>query len=158
MSAHQFSFQRIGGGELALSQFSGGGVLVVNTASACGFTPQYRDLQGLWERYCDRGFAVLGVPSNEFGQQEPGTDTQIATFCETNYSVTFPMATKQIVTGEGAHPFYRWAVAQAGPDAAPKWNFHKYLIGPQGELVDILPSKVNPLDSVLLAKIDALLS
>jgi len=158
MSAHQFAFQRISGGELALSQFAGGGVLIVNTASACGFTPQYRDLQGLWEKYCDRGFAVIGVPSNEFGMQEPGTEAEIASFCEVNYSITFPMTTKQIVTGDDAHPFYQWVVSQVGKEAAPKWNFHKYLIGPTGELAGVYPSKVNPLDDVLVAEIEKLLS
>jgi len=158
MSAHQFAFERIGGGELALSQFKGGGVLIVNTASQCGFTPQYRELQGLWEKYCDRGFAVIGVPSNEFGKQEPGTEAEIASFCEVNYSITFPMASKQLVTGDRAHPFYKWVVDEAGEDAAPKWNFHKYLIGPTGELAGVFPSKVNPLDEALLTEIDRLLS
>ena len=158
MSAHQFAFQRIGGGELALSQFKGGGVLIVNTASRCGFTPQYRELQGLWEKYCDRGFAVIGVPSNEFGQQEPGTEAEIASFCEVNYSVTFPLAVKQTVTGSDAHPFYQWVVEQAGEDAAPKWNFHKYLIGPTGDLVGVYPSKTSPVDAGLIAEIDRLLT
>ncbi len=158
MSAHQFAFQHISGGELALSAFSGGTVLIVNTASQCGFTPQYRDLQGLWERYGDKGLTVIGVPSNDFGAQEPGTETEIASFCEVNYAVTFPMVTKQVVVGGDAHPFYKWVVAEAGEGAAPKWNFHKYLIGPDGQLAGTFPSKVGPLDAALLAEIDALLS
>jgi glutathione peroxidase len=157
MSAHQFAFQRISGGEIALSQFKGGGVLIVNTASQCGFTPQYRELQGLWEKYCDRGFAVIGVPSNEFGQQEPGTEAEISNFCDVNYPITFPLTTKQIVTGDSAHPFYQWAAQQAGADVVPKWNFHKFLIGPGGELVGAYSSKINPLDAALLAEIDQLL-
>ncbi|MEQ9144052.1 MAG: glutathione peroxidase [Parvibaculaceae bacterium] len=158
MSAHQFAFQRLSGGELPLSAFAGGAVLIVNTASQCGFTPQYRDLQGLWERYRDRGLTVIGVPSNDFGYQEPGTETEIATFCEVNYSVTFPLTVKQAVIGADAHPFYQWVAREAGEDAAPKWNFHKYLIGPEGALAGIFPSKVSPLDAKLLAEIDALLS
>ena len=158
MSAHQFAFQHISVGELALSAFSGGAVLIVNTASQCGFTPQYRDLQGLWERYGDKGLTVIGVPSNDFGAHEPGTETEIASFCEANYAVTFPMVTKQVVVGGDAHPFYKWVVAEAGEGAAPKWNFHKYLIGPDGQLAGTFPSKVGPLDAALLAEIDALLS
>ncbi|AWY99711.1 hydroperoxy fatty acid reductase gpx1 [Rhodobiaceae bacterium] len=158
MSAHQFAFQHISGGELALSDFSGGAVLIVNTASQCGFTPQYRDLQGLWERYGDKGLTVIGVPSNDFGAQEPGTEAEIVSFCEVNYSVSFPMVSKQVVLGAEAHPFYKWVVAEAGEGAAPKWNFHKYLIGPSGNLAGAFPSKVGPLDAALLAEIDKVLA
>lgn len=155
MSAHQFAFPHIAGGELSLADFSGRGVLIVNTASRCGFTPQYRDLQGLWERYREQGFGVIGVPSNDFGAQEPGTEEEIVSFCEVNYSVSFPMTAKQTVVGDSAHPFYKWVVAQDA--GAPKWNFHKYLIGRDGELIGAYSSKVSPLDTELVAEIERLL-
>ena len=157
MSAFEFEFQTITGEALPLSRFEGKPVLIVNTASRCGFTPQYRELQGLWERYRARGFAVVGVPSNDFGAQEPGTEQEIASFCEVNYSITFPLTAKQQVVGAEAHPFYRWVSDVAGEDARPRWNFHKYLIGPSGELVNIYPSKVSPLDAALMAEIERLL-
>lgn len=157
MSAHSFEFQTITGEALPLSQYKGHVVLVVNTASRCGFTPQYRDLQGLWQRFRARGFIVLGVPSNDFGGQEPGTEAQILDFCETNYAIDFPLTSKQVVIGPEAHPFYRWISEVAGEDARPRWNFHKYLIGPDGELVNVYSSKVGPLDSGLVAEIEGLL-
>ena len=157
MSAHLFEFQTIGGEALALSQFEGRVLLVVNTASRCGLTPQYRELQGLWERFRGKGLVVIGVPSNDFGAQEPGSEAEILEFCEVNYDVDFPLTSKQVVIGEDAHPFYQWAVEVAGEDAAPRWNFHKYLIGPSGELVNIYASKVSPLDPALVREIEALL-
>lgn len=158
MSAHDFDFKGIDGNPILLSSFSGRPVMIVNTASACGFTPQYADLQALWRRYRDRGLAVLGVPSNDFGAQEPGTEAQIQEFCETTYGVDFPMTAKQSVIGAAAHPFYRWIVDEVGEAAAPKWNFHKYLIGPDGELAGLWPSKVKPLDPEITGKIEELLS
>jgi glutathione peroxidase len=128
--------------------------MVVNTASECGFTPQYADLEALWQRYRDRGLVVLGVPSNDFGAQEPGSESEIKGFCEKNYGVDFPLTAKQTVIGGDAHPFYRWVVDQAGEDAAPKWNFHKYLIGREGELVGLWPSKVKPLAPEITAAIE----
>ena len=158
MSAYQFEFRTIRGEALPLSRFEGQPVLVVNTASQCGLTPQYRELQGLWERYKGRGLVVLGVPSNDFGAQEPGTEVEIIEFCEVNYSVDFPMTEKQVVIGGEAHPFYQWAAEVAGEDAAPKWNFHKYLIGPGGELVNVFPSRMSPLDAAIVDEIERLLS
>ena len=158
MSAFEFEFRTITGEALPLSRFEGKPVLIVNTASRCGFTPQYRELQGLWERYRSRGLAVIGVPSNDFGAQEPGTEEEIAGFCEVNYSVTFPLSAKQQVVGTEAHRFYRWISEIAGEDARPRWNFHKYLIGPSGELVNIYPSKVSPLDRALIDEIERLLA
>jgi len=157
MSAHLFEFRTIRGEALALSQFEGRAVLIVNTASRCGLTPQYRELQGLWERYRSRGLVVIGVPSNDFGMQEPGTEAEILEFCEVNYDVDFPLTAKEVVIGGEAHPFYKWAVEVAGEDAAPRWNFHKYLIGPDGELVNVYASKVSPLDPALVNEIEALL-
>src|SRR5580693_1733400 len=108
MSAHDFEFTSIDGKPLKMSAFAGHPVLVVNTASQCGLTPQYKELEALWQKYRDKGLVVLGVPSNDFGRQEPGTAAEIKTFCETNYQVDFPLADKVKVLGDGAHPFYRW--------------------------------------------------
>ncbi|MCE9651011.1 MAG: glutathione peroxidase [Parvibaculum sp.] len=157
MSAHLFEFQTITGEALPMSRFEGRTVLVVNTASRCGLTPQYRELQGLWERYRPRGLVVLGVPSNDFGAQEPGTEAEILSFCETNYDIDFPLTAKQSVIGEDAHPFYKWIAEIAGEDALPRWNFHKYLIGPDGALVNVYGSRVAPLDETLVKEIEALL-
>jgi glutathione peroxidase len=146
MNAHDFTFEALdGSGEIALRDFAGHAVLVVNTASFCGFTPQYAGLEALWERDRAKGLVVLGVPSNDFGAQEPGSPQEIAQFCSTNYSVSFPMTAKVPVIGGHAHPFYAWIAAELGEDAAPKWNFHKYLLGADGELVGAWPSKVEPL-------------
>ena len=144
--AHQFSFTSIDGAPMSMADFAGKAVLVVNTASRCGFTPQYDALQSVWETYRDRGLVVLGVPSNDFGGQEPGTEAEIKAFCETNFSVDFPMTEKQVVVGAGAHPFYRWAAEAGGPDTVPGWNFHKYLIGPDGQFVAAIPTRVSPTD------------
>ena len=158
MSAHDYSFEAINGDTaIDLKAFAGKAILVINTASACGYTPQYAGLQALWQKYRDRGLVVLGVPSNDFGAQEPGTETEIQAFCDTRFHVDFPMTAKQTVIGGDAHPFYRWIAATAGEDAAPKWNFHKYLIGPDGGLVGIFPSKVDPLSVDLTGQIDDLL-
>jgi glutathione peroxidase len=155
MSAHDFSFTSIDGKPLELSQFAGGPVLVVNTASQCGKTPQYQGLQTLWEQYRDRGFTVLGVPSNDFGSQEPGTEAEIKNFCESNYKVDFPMTSKNVVLGPDAHPFYRWVSDEGGEDAAPKWNFHKYLIDADGKLKGSFGSSTTPEDPDLIAAIEA---
>jgi glutathione peroxidase len=144
MSAHDFEFAGIDGGAIKLSAFAGKPVLVVNTASECGLTPQYRGLQALWERYRARGLVVLGVPSNDFGGQEPGSEAEIKDFCATQYKISFPMTAKNEVVGGKAHPFYQWAVAQAGQKAAPQWNFHKYLIDGKGDLAAIFASSTAP--------------
>ena len=114
----------IGGGPLDAAQFRGRVVLVVNTASKCGFTPQYEGLEALWRVYRDRGLVVLGVPSNDFGAQEPGTNSDVTSFCRLSYGVDFPLMEKQTVTGGGAHPLYRWAAERTGPLGTPRWNFH----------------------------------
>lgn len=157
MSAHQYDFTTIDHKPLPLKDFQGHPVLVVNTASECGYTPQYAGLQTLWEQYRKKGLVVLGVPSNDFGQQEPGSEKEVREFCSTRYGVDFPLTSKQKVIGADAHPFYRWIVEQVGEDGAPRWNFHKYLIDADGRLVDMWPSRVEPLDSEITAAIDALL-
>jgi glutathione peroxidase len=154
MTAHDFSFPAIDGSTLRLADFKGKAVLIVNTASECGYTPQYADLELLWRKYRDRGLVVLGVPSNDFGRQEPGSEAEIQSFCTNNYSVDFPMTAKQAVIGGSAHPFYRWVVAEFGEAAAPKWNFHKYLVAPDGSLAALWPAGVKPLDPEITAAIE----
>ena len=144
MSAHDFSFQSIDGEALSLAQFAGKPVLVVNTASRCGFTRQYADLQSLWARYRDQGLVVLGVPSNDFGGQEPGSNNEIKDFCTVNFDIDFPMTEKTVVRGAAAHPFYRWAVGELGTLAKPRWNFHKYLIGRDGQVAKWFSSMTEP--------------
>jgi glutathione peroxidase len=143
-NAHGFSFSTIEGAPLPLDRFRGKPVLVVNTASFCGYTPQYTDLETLHQRYAGRGLIVLGVPSNDFGAQEPGTATEIKQFCSMNYHVTFPLAAKEHVLGPEAHPLYRW-------------NFHKYLIAPDGSLAGAWPSAVKPLAPEIVEEIERLL-
>lgn len=143
-SAHDFTFENISGGALPLKQYRGKAVLVVNTASFCGFTKQYESLQALWRDYENKGLVVLGVPSNDFGAQEPGSESEIKKFCQGAFGVSFPLTKKEVVKGEAAHPFYAWAQATLGDEATPKWNFHKYLVGPDGRLVGWFPSRTEP--------------
>ncbi|MGE0006834.1 MAG: glutathione peroxidase [Parvibaculaceae bacterium] len=142
--AYDFAFTRITGERLALADFAGKAVLVVNTASACGYTPQYEELEALWQAYKDKGLVVLGVPCNQFGGQEPGSEAEIGAFCRKAYGVTFPLTAKTEVKGKDAHPFYRWANAAAGPEGQPKWNFHKYLVGRDGSLSAWFSSRTKP--------------
>ena len=157
MSAHDYSFTAIDGRPLELKDFAGKAVLVVNVASYCGFTPQYTDLQDLHEAYGSKGLVVLGVPSNDFGAQEPRGEAEIAKFCDSVYGVTFPLTAKQTVIGPDAHPLYKWIAAQAGEGAAPKWTFHKYLIGKDGSLVGAWPSRVRPGSSEIVEAIEGAL-
>jgi glutathione peroxidase len=157
MSAYDYSFRKIDGGDLPLLAWRGKPVLVVNTASECGFTPQYAELETLWQRYRDQGFILLGVPSNDFGAQEPGSEAEIKRFCEANYSVDFPLAAKETVVGRAAHPFYRWIVAQLGEAGSPRWNFHKYLLGPDGAIQGAWPSRVSPVDRAITGEIEKVL-
>jgi len=128
--------ESIGEGLLPTAEYKGKVVLVVNTASFCGFTDQYEGLEALWRRYKDKGLVVLGVPANDFGAQEPGSSAEIKKFCEANFDVTFPLADKQVVVGDKAHPLYRWAARQTGPLGVPSWNFHKILIGRDGRVIE----------------------
>lgn len=142
-SAYDFTFRALtGGGEVNLADYRGRVVMVVNTASKCGFTGQYEGLQEIYNEYKGQGFAIIGVPSNDFGAQEPGSSDEIAEFCKLNYGVTFPMTTKESVTGDKAHPFFVWARESSG--SAPRWNFHKYLIGRDGQVADSFGSMTAP--------------
>ncbi len=143
-SAYDFSFETLKGAPYPLKDLTGKPLLVVNTASKCGFTPQYKGLEALWQSYRDQGLVVIGVPSNDFGAQEPGTAEEIGAFCEMNYGVDFPMMAKVHVKGDQAHPFFKWAGAQGGFMAAPKWNFFKYLIGKDGQLANWFSSVAAP--------------
>lgn len=156
-TAFDFSFEAIEGGEIALDTWRGKVLLVVNTASRCGFTNQYDALQQLWKRYADKGLVVIGVPSNDFGNQEPGSNAEIKDFCSVSFGVDFPLAARTRVRGAEAHPFYRWAAAEAGMLGKPKWNFHKYLFGRDGQLIDWYGSTTSPLSDKLVATITAAL-
>ena len=152
-SAHDFAFQTIDGVPLPLTTFKDKVVLVVNTASACGLTPQYDGLEQLYSDYKDRGLVVLGVPCNQFAGQEPGTEAEIKAFCETRFSIDFPLTSKVDVKGEGAHPFYRWAEGQLGEPAVPVWNFHKILIGKDGAAIRAFGPRTEPQDADMTAEI-----
>ena len=146
ITAYAFSFPALSGDDISLAEFTGRPLLVVNTASLCGYTPQYAGLQQLWTEFGGRGLAMVGVPSNDFGGQEPGGATEIAETAQHQYGVTFPIAAKAVVTGANAHPFYKWA-AQARPSQVPRWNFHKYLIGRDGYIAEVFASAVEPTDT-----------
>lgn len=157
-TAYDFSLEAIDGSPMPLTHYQGKVLLVVNTASECGFTPQYEGLETLYETYKDQGFVIIGVPSNEFGGQEPGSNDDIKTFCESRYHITFPMAGKTVATGDEAHPFYRWVKSELGMLSAPKWNFHKYLIGRHGEALDYFHSTTKPDSNALKNAIEAALA
>ena len=135
--------------KINLSDFKGKVILIVNTASKCGLTSQYSDLEKLYQEYKDKGFVIIGVPSNDFGNQEPGNSQEIASFCSINYGVTFPMAKKEVVLGDNAHIFYKWAKKTLDFGTEPKWNFHKYLINRQGKLIEYFNSTTSPQSSDL---------
>jgi glutathione peroxidase len=155
MSLHELTVQTIDRQPQSLAAYQGKVLLVVNTASECGYTPQYAGLQRLWRDYADRGLVVLGFPSNDFGGQEPGTEEQIKSFCSTRYDVTFPMFTKVVTKGPQQSPVYQFLTAKHDP---PKWNFHKYLVGKNGEVVAAFGHRVAPEDPALRAAIDAALA
>jgi len=143
-SAYDFSFETVAGKPYPLKDLKGHPLLVVNTASKCGFTPQYAALEAVWKQYRDKGLVVIAVPSNDFGGQEPGANADIATFCEVNYGVDFPVMAKVKVTGEEAHPFFKWVAGEGGMLCKPRWNFFKYLINRKGELEDWFTSMAKP--------------
>ena len=155
---HDFALIGIDGKPMPLQQFAGKVVLLVNTASECGYTPQYEGLEKLWETYKDKSFVIVGVPSNDFGGQEPGKAEEIATFCKINYGVTFPLADKTVVSGEGADPVYVWAGSQAGMVGKPKWNFHKYLFGKDGKFIDWFSTPTEPMSDKIVKAVDAALA
>ena len=157
-SAHDFTFTSIDGTPMPMAQFEGQVVLAVNTASACGFTPQYDDLQALYETYQDQGLVVLGIPSNDFGGQEPLSADGIKEFCSVNFNITFPMTDKTVVKGSNAHPFYQWAAEELGKIAKPRWNFHKYLVGRDGQVLNWYASTTSPVSSKMKRAVEQALA
>jgi glutathione peroxidase len=155
MSLYDLSVKTIDDRSQSLAAYRGKVLLVVNTASECGFTPQYAGLESLWREYQDQGLVVLGFPSNDFGAQEPGSDADVKEFCRLNYGVTFPLFSKVQTKGAGQAPIYAALTEKHG---VPQWNFHKYLVGKDGEVVAAFPSDVEPDDAKLLAAIDAALA
>jgi len=153
-SAYDYSFQTIDGAALPMTSFKDKVVLVVNTASACGLTPQYDGLEQLYSDYKDQGLVVLGVPCNQFAGQEPGTEAEIKDFCETRFNIDFPMTSKVDVKGEEAHPFYKWAEGALGAPAVPVWNFHKILIGKDGQAIRAFGPRTEPQDAEVTAEIE----
>lgn len=156
-SFYDFSMKNIEGEAIDFSQYKGKKVLLVNVASKCGYTPQYEGLQKLSEKYADQ-LVVLGFPANNFGGQEPGSNDEIAVFCEANYGVTFPMFEKISVKGIDKHPLYRWlsdSSLNGWNDQEPSWNFCKYLVDEEGKLIKFFPSSVEPLSDELSKAIES---
>jgi glutathione peroxidase len=153
ITAYAFSFKALDGSDISLGSYAGRPILVVNTASLCGYTPQYAGLQELWARYRARGLVVIGVPSNDFGGQEPGGAAEITKTAQGEFHVTFPLTEKVAVKGPDAHPFYKWA-AQERPAEAPRWNFHKYLVAHDGSLKAGFTSAMEPADPLIIAAIE----
>lgn len=153
-TVHDFSFTSIEGKEVKMSQFKGKKILIVNTASKCGYTPQYKELEELHKKYGSR-LVVIGFPANNFGQQEPGSNAEIAEFCEKNYGVTFLLAVKVDVKGENIHPLFKFLIEQDNPDFTGdiNWNFEKFLIDENGKLIHRYRSKVKPLDPILVSQL-----
>ena len=151
---YDFTVKDIEGSDYDFSQLKGKKVMVVNTASKCGFTPQYKQLQELWETYGGDSFVIIGFPANNFANQEPGSNAEIVEFCEKNYGVTFPMMSKISVKGDDIHPLYQWLTQKSKNgkmDSEVGWNFQKYLIDENGNLVDVVKSKVKPTDEKIVA-------
>lgn len=156
-SGFQFTFDGFDGKPLPLDRFRDRAVLVVNTASECGFTGQYAGLEELWQDYRHKGLTVIGVPSNNFGGQEPLKGEQIKHFCKLNYGVTFPLADRTDVIGRNAHPFYKWALEQAGQEARPRWNFHKILLDRDGGIAATFATPVEPTSTKVRGAIEKVL-
>jgi glutathione peroxidase len=144
-SAYDFEFVSIDGLPMKLADYKNKVLLVVNTASHCGFTGQYSDLQTLWSTYREKGLVVVGVPSGDFGSQEFGSNKKVKEFCSVNFNINFPMTAISRVTGNKAHPFFTWAVDNVGVIGTPRWNFHKFLIDPEGRVADWFSSTTRPL-------------
>jgi glutathione peroxidase len=154
---YDFEINSINGEELNLSIFKDKTILLVNVASKCGFTKQYEDLQKLYDDYKEKGLVVIGIPSNQFGGQELGSEAEIKNFCETNFNINFPMTSKYEVKGDNAHPIYIWAKETYGKSTVPKWNFHKILINKNGKVEDTFASFTGPLSNKILKKLEEIL-
>ena len=154
---YDFKIGSITGEEINLNDYKNKAILLVNVASYCGFTKQYADLQKLWEVYRDKGFVVIGVPSNSFNQ-EKNSEKEIKKFCEVNFNINFPMTSIYEVKGDNAHEIYKWAMNNHGKSAIPKWNFHKILIGKDGKIVDTFVSFTNPTSKKITKIIDKIIN
>tara|TARA_B100000686_G_C16726969_1_gene938365 strand:+ start:478 stop:996 length:519 start_codon:yes stop_codon:yes gene_type:complete len=155
---YDFEFNDLDGSKLKLSEFKNKVIIAINVASQCGFTNQYQDMQTIWEKYQNKGLIVLGIPSNDFGKQEPGNNKEIKNFCETKFGISFPMTEKVSVKGDNAHPFYIWARENHGNSAIPKWNFHKIIIGKDGKVQNTFSSITNPSSKKFMKAIEKALN
>ena len=155
--AYDFNFNKINGAKLNLKDFKNKVIVIINVASQCGFTNQYTDMQKIWEKYQEKNFVIIGIPSNEFGKQEPGSNEQIKSFCESKFGISFPMVEKVSVKGDNAHPFYIWAKKNFGKSAVPKWNFHKIIIDKNGKVARTFSSITNPSSEKFTNTIEELL-
>ena len=154
---YDFKINSITGDQIDLKDFKGKPVLIVNTASYCGFTKQYNDMQELWEKYRDRGLIVLGIPSNSFNQEKTNNN-DVKEFCEVNFNINFPLTEITDVKGDNAHEIYKWAKANYGKSAIPKWNFYKILINKEGKIEDTYASLTSPTSKKITKKIENLLN
>ena len=155
--AYDFNFNDLDGSPLKLSDYKNKVIIIINVASKCGFTNQYKDMQKIWELYQEKGLIIIGVPSNDFGAQEPGNSKEIKNFCEAKFGISFPMAEKITVKGNNAHPFYLWAKKNHGSSAIPKWNFHKIIINKNGKVAETFSSITNPSSKRFIRTIEKLL-
>tara|TARA_B100001123_G_C15105569_1_gene945329 strand:- start:482 stop:1033 length:552 start_codon:yes stop_codon:yes gene_type:complete len=155
--AYDFKFKDLDGSPLNLSEYKGKVIVVVNVASQCGFTSQYEDMQKVWEKYQSKGIVMLGIPSNDFGNQEPGSSSDIKNFCEAKFGISFPMTEKVAVKGPDAHPFYLWANKNYGKSAIPKWNFHKIIIDRNGKIANTFTSITNPSSKKFIKALEKLI-
>ena len=151
------NIENIKGKNINLSVYKDKTILLVNVASKCGFTKQYSGLQKLYEKYKDKGFVVIGIPSNQFGGQEPGSNDEIKSFCEVNFNITFPLMNKVDVKGKNAHPIFLWAKSNYGNSAVPKWNFHKILINKDGKIQNSFSSFIDPMSKKIIKEIESIL-
>jgi glutathione peroxidase len=157
MSVYDFSMKTIDGKDVSLSQYKGKALMIVNTASQCGYTPQYKGLEELYQAYKAKGFEILAFPSNDFGAQEPGSNEEIKKFCELKFKTTFPLFAKIVVKGEGQHPLYKYLTGLEKNGGEIAWNFNKFLVSPDGTVVAHLPSKAEPMSDDVKKQVESLL-
>lgn len=155
--AYDFTFKDINGTIHDLKQHEGKVLLMVNVASKCGFVNQYENLQDLYSEYKKKGLVIIGLPSNDFGSQEPGSNSEIKNFCESNFGITFPIMEKINIIGDQQHPFYKWAIQTYGKSALPKWNFYKILINKNGQVEEVYNSLTNPKSEKIINKLKEML-
>ena len=155
--AYEFSFNDLDGSNINLSEFKNKVIVIINVASQCGFTNQYEDMQKIWEKYQKNDLILIGVPSNDFGNQEPGSSKEIKNFCESKFGITFLMTEKVSVKGDSAHPFFLWAKKNHGKTAVPKWNFHKIIIDKSGKVAETFSSITNPSSNKFISSLEKLL-